>query len=64
MFDVPKIVEAAVPEEKRNGRDWGIVGGSMAGAGPNHNDQNFLSDDFPKSKPKLYITNLSKMLRV
>ncbi|KAK7956332.1 uncharacterized protein PG986_005554 [Apiospora aurea] len=56
MFDVPKIVEAALPEEKRNGRTIGIVGGSMAGAGPNHNDQNFLSDDFPKSKPKLYIT--------
>ncbi|KAK7997306.1 hypothetical protein PG989_005346 [Apiospora arundinis] len=56
MFDVPKIVEAALPEKERNGRTLGIVGGSMAGPGPNHNDPGFLSDDFPKSKPKLYIT--------
>ncbi|KAK8028276.1 hypothetical protein PG991_005332 [Apiospora marii] len=56
MFDVPKIVNAALPESERNGRTLNITGGSMAGAGPNHNDPNFLSDDFPKSKPKLYIT--------
>lgn len=56
MFDVPKIVEAALPSEERNGRTLAITGGSMAGPGPNPNDQSFLSDEFPKSKPKLYIT--------
>jgi hypothetical protein len=52
-INVPGIVDAALPKGK-GGRNIGIIANNMNG--PNHNDPGFLSDDFPKSPPKLYIT--------
>ncbi len=48
--DIPNLIKAAVPEsEGRNAR-------IMSSNGPNHRDPGFLSKDFPRSPPKLYLT--------
>lgn len=49
-INLPNIVNAAMPN--RGNRNVGIISSN----GPNHNDPGFLSSDFPKSSPKLYIT--------
>ncbi|KAI2605626.1 NTF2-like protein [Hypoxylon sp. NC1633] len=49
-INIPNIVNAAMPNH--GNRNWGIISSN----GPNHNDPGFLSSDFPKSLPKLYIT--------
>lgn len=49
-IDVPKIIKAAVPEaEGKNAR-------IISEHGPNHRDPNFLSKDFPRAPPKLFLT--------
>ncbi|KAF6829608.1 dienelactone hydrolase [Colletotrichum musicola] len=50
--DVQKIVKAAVPESE--GRNVRIVSDNMTRS--NYRDQNFLSSNYPRSRPKLYIT--------
>lgn len=50
--NIPEIIKAAVPESK--GRNVQVLSDNMTGN--NYRDQNFLSDDFPRSPPKLYIT--------
>ncbi|KAI1775822.1 NTF2-like protein [Hypoxylon cercidicola] len=50
-INLPGIVNAAMP----NRGNWN-VGIISSNSGPNHNDPGFLSSDFPRSPPKLYIT--------
>ncbi|KAK1969270.1 dienelactone hydrolase [Colletotrichum sublineola] len=50
--DIPKLVKAAVPESE--GRNARIVSDNLTGS--NHRDPNFLSQNFPRARPKLYIT--------
>lgn len=51
-LNLDNLVKRAVPESKdRNVR---IVSDNMTGS--NYRDANFLSKDFPRSPPKLYIT--------
>ncbi|KAK6078074.1 dienelactone hydrolase [Seiridium cupressi] len=54
-FNVPNILDAAVPKPGQSNRNVAVIGNNMNG--PNHNDPGFLSDDFPKTPPKLYITS-------
>ncbi|KAI1371472.1 NTF2-like protein [Hypoxylon crocopeplum] len=49
-INIPNIVNATMPN--RGNRNVGIVSSN----GLNHNDPGFLSSDFPRSPPKLYIT--------
>lgn len=49
-INVPHLIKSAVPESE--GRNVQIISQN----GPNHRDPNFLSDDFPRSPGKLYIT--------
>ncbi|KAI0378861.1 NTF2-like protein [Hypomontagnella monticulosa] len=51
-FNIPRIVNAAMPD--RGDKNIGIISSS---SGPGHNDPGFLSNDFPRSPPKLYITS-------
>ncbi|KAK1635402.1 dienelactone hydrolase [Colletotrichum phormii] len=51
-IDIPKLVKAAVPESE--GRNARIVSDNWNR--PVHRDPNFLSKDFPRSRPKLYIS--------
>ncbi|KAK2034799.1 dienelactone hydrolase [Colletotrichum zoysiae] len=51
-IDIPKLVKAAVPESE--GRNARIVSDNLTGS--NHRDPNFLSQNFPRARPKLYIT--------
>jgi len=48
-FDIPRLVESAVPESK--GKNARIV----SQHGPNYRDPGFLSKDFPRSPAKLYF---------
>jgi hypothetical protein len=48
--DIPKLVKAAVPEAE--GRNARIISEHR----PNYRDPGFLSKDFPRSPPKLYVT--------
>ncbi|KAI1383757.1 NTF2-like protein [Hypoxylon trugodes] len=50
-INLPNLVNAAMPN--RGDRNVGIV---SYNGGSNHNDPGFLSNDFPRSPPKLYIT--------
>lgn len=51
-LNLDNLVKRAVPESKdRNVR---IISDNMTGN--NHRDANFLSKDFPRNAPKLYIT--------
>ncbi|KAI0832278.1 NTF2-like protein [Hypoxylon sp. FL0890] len=50
-INLPRIVDAVMPD--RGDRNVGIFSSNL---GPNHNDPGFLSSDFPRSSPKLYIT--------
>ncbi|KAK0729671.1 hypothetical protein B0H67DRAFT_547774 [Lasiosphaeris hirsuta] len=52
--NVSDLVRAALPNKSRN-KNIGILKDNWTGA-MNHNDPGFLSDDFPRSPPKLYIT--------
>ncbi|KAK5988272.1 hypothetical protein PT974_12414 [Cladobotryum mycophilum] len=47
---MPDLIKSAVPEAE--GRSVRII----SEHGPNHRDPNFLSSDFPRSPPKLYLT--------
>ncbi|KAK5659167.1 hypothetical protein OQA88_1257 [Cercophora sp. LCS_1] len=53
-LDVPNLVQRALPKESRN-KNVAIVKDNWTGA-MNHNDPNFLSDEFPRNPPKLFIT--------
>lgn len=52
---VPGILDAAIPKPGASNRNVAILANNMNG--PNHNDPGFLSDDFPRSPPKIYITS-------
>ncbi|KAH6892637.1 hypothetical protein B0T10DRAFT_547331 [Thelonectria olida] len=52
-INVPNLIKSAVPESE--GRNVQILSDNTS----NHRDQNFLSGDFPRSPPKLYITGES-----
>ncbi|KAI0124982.1 hypothetical protein BJ170DRAFT_635906 [Xylariales sp. AK1849] len=54
-INVPGFIEAAIPKDKLGNRNVGIIANNMDG--PNHNDPRFLSDEFPKNPPKLYVTS-------
>ncbi|KAK1574186.1 dienelactone hydrolase [Colletotrichum navitas] len=51
-IDIPNLVKAAVPESE--GRNARIVSDNLTGS--NHRDPNFLSRNFPRGRPRLYIT--------
>ncbi|KAK4217303.1 dienelactone hydrolase [Rhypophila decipiens] len=51
--DVPSVIKAALPKESRN-KNVAILKDNWTGT-MNHNDPGFLSDDFPRNPPKLYI---------
>lgn len=51
-LDLDNLIKKAVPESK--GRNARIVEDNMTGN--NYRDGNYLSKDFPRSPPKLYIT--------
>lgn len=51
-LDLNNLVKRAVPESE--GRNVQIVSDNMTGN--NYRDGNFLSKDFPRNAPKLYIT--------
>ncbi|TQN66017.1 hypothetical protein CSHISOI_09393 [Colletotrichum shisoi] len=51
-IDIPELVKAAVPESE--GRNARIVSDDMTSS--NYRDSNFLSQDFPRARPKLYVT--------
>ncbi|KAK3363660.1 hypothetical protein B0T25DRAFT_51671 [Lasiosphaeria hispida] len=51
---ISDLVHAALPKESRN-KNIGILKDNWTGP-MNHNDPGFLSDDFPRNPPKLYIT--------
>lgn len=49
-IDIPNLVEAALPESRwRNAR-------IISDSGSSYRDPRFLSRDFPRSRPKLYLT--------
>lgn len=48
-LNVPDLIKSAVPEAE--GRNVQILSQN----GPNHRDAGFLSQDFPRSPPRLYI---------
>lgn len=50
-INVPNFVNTALPERSK-GKNVAILSQN----GPNHNDPGFLSDNFPRDPPKLYIT--------
>lgn len=49
-INIPNLIKSAVPEAE--GRNVQILSDNRT----NHRDQNFLSGDFPRNPPKLYIT--------
>lgn len=49
-INVPDLIKSAIPESE--GRNVQIVSDNTT----NHRDQTFLSSDFPRYSPKLYIT--------
>ncbi|KAL5591535.1 hypothetical protein FOVSG1_010424 [Fusarium oxysporum f. sp. vasinfectum] len=49
-INIPNLIKSAVPEAE--GRNVQIISDNRT----NHRDQNFLSGDFPRNPPKLYIT--------
>ncbi|OLN90042.1 hypothetical protein CCHL11_07235 [Colletotrichum chlorophyti] len=51
-IDIPKLVKAAVPESE--GRNARIVSDNLTRS--NYRDANFLSQNFPRARPKLYVT--------
>ncbi|KAL2202352.1 NTF2-like protein [Sarocladium strictum] len=57
-MDVASLIKDAVPESK--GRNVRVLSQNGANLGPGsgglHRDANFLSKDFPRSQPKLYVT--------
>src|SRR3954467_13016860 len=52
--NLPNVIKTALPEESRN-KNVAILKDNWTGP-MNHNDAGFLSDDFPRNPPKLYIT--------
>ncbi|KAI1499237.1 dienelactone hydrolase [Biscogniauxia marginata] len=52
-FNIPGIVNAAMPNRGDGSRNVMIL---SSNGGLNHNDPGFLSSDFPRSAPKLYVT--------
>ncbi|KAI1101688.1 NTF2-like protein [Jackrogersella minutella] len=50
-INLPRIIDATMPN--RGDRNVNIISSSN---GPNHNESGFLSSNFPRSPPKLYIT--------
>lgn len=56
-MDLSRIIKSNVPEaEGRNVRVLSQNGSNLAGGGGIHRDANFLSNDFPRGPPKLYVT--------
>lgn len=56
-MDLSNLIKSNVPEAKgRNVRVLSQNGSNLAGGGGIHRDADFLSDDFPRGAPKLYIT--------
>ncbi|KAK3330020.1 dienelactone hydrolase [Apodospora peruviana] len=51
---VANLVQAALPNESKN-KNVAVLKDNWTGP-MNHNDPGFLSDDFPRNPPKLYIT--------
>lgn len=51
-MDLPNLIKSAVPEAE--GRNVRVL---SQNSGTNYRDANFLSSDFPRSPPKLYITS-------
>ncbi|KAL0934647.1 uncharacterized protein CTRU02_211446 [Colletotrichum truncatum] len=51
-IDIPNLVKAAVPESE--GRNARIISDNWNR--PGYRDPNFLSQDFPRARPKLYIS--------
>lgn len=51
--DLDKLFDSAVPEAK--GKNARIISDNMTGGG-NYRDANFLSKDFPRGQPKLFVT--------
>jgi hypothetical protein len=49
-INIPNLVKAAVPESE--GRNAQIISDNR----PNYRDPGFLSQDFPRSPPMLYLT--------
>ncbi|KAI1266905.1 hypothetical protein F5Y18DRAFT_351895 [Xylariaceae sp. FL1019] len=49
----PNLVNAALPDRKKEGKNAVILSSNM---GSNHNESGFLSSNFPRSPPKLFIT--------
>lgn len=54
-INLPGILDAAIPKPGESNRNVAVIANNMNG--PNHNDPGFLSDDFPKSPPRLWITS-------
>jgi hypothetical protein len=52
-INFPNLVNAALPDRDKKGRNAIILSNNMSS---NHNEQGFLSSNFPRSPPKLYIT--------
>ncbi|KAI0394190.1 hypothetical protein F5Y17DRAFT_273118 [Xylariaceae sp. FL0594] len=51
-INFPNLVNAALPDRHKHGRNAVIISNNM---GPNHNEQGFLSQSFPRSPPRLYV---------
>ncbi|KAH6645983.1 dienelactone hydrolase [Truncatella angustata] len=54
-INVPGLLDAAIPKPGESNRNVQIIANNMNG--PNHNDPGFLSDEFPRSPPRLYVTS-------
>jgi hypothetical protein len=54
---IPGVFEAAIPGSRGDIKNKRVAIISDNMSGPNHNDPNFLSDEYPKTPPKLYITS-------
>ncbi|KAI0164611.1 dienelactone hydrolase [Xylariaceae sp. FL1272] len=52
-INLPNLVNAALPDRKKEGKNAIILSNNM---GSNHNESGFLSNNFPRSPPKLFIT--------
>ncbi|KAI0438601.1 hypothetical protein F4803DRAFT_554851 [Xylaria telfairii] len=55
-INVPNLINAAFPDRDTNNRNATILSENSSGGGPNHNEQGFLSDAFPRNARKLFVT--------
>lgn len=54
-INLPGILDAAIPKPGESNRNVAVIANNMNG--PNHNDPGFLSDDFPKTPPRIWVTS-------